>query len=71
MICGEREEVRVCKDDMLQSRGVRGTRRDRTVDKYLEVVNNTLAIQEIICCCEKVPAQGLAPWIFAPVIHRF
>ena len=71
MVCGEREEVRLCKDNMLQLRGVGGRTRDRTVDWYLEIVNNTLAIQEIICCGKKVPAQGIAPWVFAPVIHGF
>jgi hypothetical protein len=41
------------------------------MERYLEVVNNALAIQEIVCRGEEIPAQGFAPWIFAPVFHGF
>ena len=30
---------------------------------YLEVVNDALAVEEIVCDGEEIPVEGLAPWI--------
>lgn len=32
---------------------------------HLEVVNDTLSIQEIVCDGKEVPVERLSPWIFA------
>jgi hypothetical protein len=50
---------------------VRGLIRDGAMDKYLEIINDTLAIQEVIYRGEEIPAQRLAPWILASIIHGF
>ena len=34
---------------------------------YLEVVDDTLAVEEVVCDGEEVPVQSLAPWI--PASH--
>jgi len=38
-------------------------------DNMLEVIDDTLAIQEVVCCGKEVPIQGLAPRIFTPIFN--
>ena len=30
---------------------------------YLEIVDDTLAVEEVVCDGEEVPVQRLAPWV--------
>ena len=73
MVRGEREEICIRKDDMLRSKCVRET--DKTSrdgwDRYLEVINDTLSIQEIVCRGEEVPIQCLTPRILVLELHGF
>ena len=67
MIGREGQKIRVSEDDMLRWGMSMQTfeRRGRT---YLEVVDNALAVEEVIRHREEVPVEGLAPRIPAPFL---